>query len=131
MYGFDPPTTRLMLKGAKLGAFSLGVVAFCTGITVCVAYHLPFPPIAVTEVGVILGALSGALAGWAWRLPTGRGAVRGLGVGALLGLPAAGLWHGDVALPVWLATVGLSTLIGYQAGSAAEEGPADWKLHKG
>ncbi|MBS2034167.1 hypothetical protein JST97_04220 [bacterium] len=116
-------------RGAKIGAASLGLVGFVAGISVCVAYHLPFPPIAVTEIGVILGGSLGAMAGYAWCFPGGRGTLKGCAVGSLAGLPVAGLLHGQVSIPAWLACALIASLLGYQ--SACMPGQADqpdWKL---
>jgi hypothetical protein len=132
MYGMDVPTQRLVFQGAKLGALSFGFVSFCTGIAVCVAYRLPVPPIAVTEIGVLLGGGLGAVAGYCWRFPAGRTAVIGILIGAVLGLPVAGLMHGAVRVLGWLGTVVMAGLVGYQAGmtgDAAQTSP--WRLHKG
>lgn len=109
---------KAMWRGAKLGAASFGLVGFVSGITVCVAYHLPFPPIAVTEIAALLGGCLGAMGGYAWCYPSGRATLQGALTGALLGLPVAGLLQGQLSVPIWLACVSLTTLIGYQAGCA-------------
>ncbi len=121
-----------MWRGAKVGAASLGIFSFISGITLCVAFHLPFPPIAVTELGVLLGGLLGAMAGYSWLFPTGRGALLGLLGGSLLGLPLAGLLAGQVKVLVWLASALMGLVLGYQAGCVkpvvATE--SSWKLHR-
>ncbi|ODT76885.1 hypothetical protein ABS71_03000 [bacterium SCN 62-11] len=121
-----------MWRGAKIGAVSLGVVGFVGGLTVCVAYHLPFPPIAVTEIGALLGGCMGALAGYAWCYPGGRSALRGTLTGASLGLFPAGLVHGAVSIPIWLACVFLATLLGYQSSCTPTRADfkSEWKVGK-
>lgn len=128
-----PPSQKLlnaaMWRGAKIGALSLGLVGFAGGISVCVAYHLPFPPIAVTEICVLLGGCMGAMAGYTWCFPSGRSILKGCATGALAGLPLAGLLHGQVSIPVWLACVILAGVMGYQAGCIpAERSESDWRL---
>lgn len=127
------PTKRLlnasMWRGAKMGAVSLGLVGFVGGITVCVAYHLPFPPIAVTELGALLGGCLGALAGAAWCYPAGRSALKGSFGGSIVGLAPAGLFHGSVSITIWLACVLLACLIGYQSGCVPQTPPeSNWKI---
>ncbi|MBX3166195.1 MAG: hypothetical protein KF760_02240 [Candidatus Eremiobacteraeota bacterium] len=118
-----------MWRGAKMGAVSLGLVGFVGGITVCVAYHLPFPPIAVSELGILLGGCLGAMAGYAWCYPTGRNILRGAFWGALFGLAPAGLPQGNVSVPVWLACVMLAAVIGYQAGCSPQNPQeSGWRL---
>lgn len=118
-----------MWRGAKIGAVSLGLMGFISGITVCIAYHLPFPPIAVTEIGVLLGGCLGAMAGYFWCYPTGRATLRGAFSGSIVGLAPAGLFHGSVSLSAWLACVALASLMGYQAGCLPQErDESDWKL---
>ena len=104
-----------MWRGAKIGAVSLGLVGFVSGITVCVAYHLPIPPIAVTEIAALLGGCLGATAGYACCYTSGRATLKGSLTGALLGLPMAGLLQGQLSVPIWLACITLASLIGYQA----------------
>jgi len=128
-----PPSQKLlnasMWRGARLGAVSLGLVGFVGGITVCVAYHLPFPPIAVTEIGILVGGCLGAMAGYAWCFPSGRHTLSGTFAGALFGLIPAGLLHGTVSISVWLACVVLASVVGYQAGCLPQSrGLSDWKL---
>lgn len=131
MYGMDVPTQRLVFRGAKLGALSFGFLAFCTGVGLCIAYRLPVPPIAVTELGVLLGGALGALAGYCWRVPAGRTAVIGVLVGAVLGLPVACLMEGVMRALGWLATVCVAGLVGYQAGVTGTQTQASpWRLHK-
>lgn len=122
--------TANMWRGAKIGAVSLGLVGFISGITVCVAYHLPFPPIAVTEIGVLVGGCLGALTGYAWSYPSGKSALRGTLAGAIIGLAPAGLLQGNVSLSVWLACVVLASLMGYQAGCLPQSraGDSNWKV---
>lgn len=118
-----------MWRGAKMGAVSLGLVGFVSGITVCVAYRLPFPPIAVTEIGVLLGGCLGAMAGYGWCYTAGRGCLKGTFAGAGLGLLPAGLLHGTVSVTVWLACLALGALMGYQAGCTPQStAKADWTL---
>jgi len=120
--------TRAMWRGAKIGAVSFGLVGFVSGITVCVAYHLPFPPIAVTEIAALLGGCLGAMAGYACCYPSGRATLQGTLSGALLGLPLAGLFQGAVSLPVWLACVLLASLLGYQSACTPTTAPElPWK----
>lgn len=122
--------SREMWRGAKIGAVSLGTVGFLSGITVCIAYHLPVPPLFITEFGILLGGLLGALAGYTSCFPAGRAALRGLFCGALLGLPVAGLWQGSVGLLAWFACLVMATLIGYQAGcTPTGRRESSWKLH--
>lgn len=131
MYGMDVPTQRLVFKGAKLGALSFGFASFCAGVALCITYRLPVPPIAVTEIGVLLGGALGGLAGYCWRIPAGRTAVIGVMVGAVLGLPVAGLMEGAVRVLGWLATVVMAGLVGYQAGvTGADQRPDAWRLHR-
>jgi hypothetical protein len=127
----DPQTQLLMWKGAKLGAILFGSLGFVTGITICVAYHLPFPPIAVTEMGALIGGLGGALAGYCWRYPAGRSTWIGLMLGGLLGVPVAAWVPGwGLRLLTWLACVLMSAVVGYQAGAAGPDaGRGAWKLH--
>ncbi len=118
-----------MWRGAKIGAVSLGLIGFVGGITVCVAYHLPFPPIAVTEMGVLLGGCLGAMAGYAWCYPAGRSALKGAFGGASVGLVPAGLFYGSISITIWLACVLLAALIGYQAICLPEKPQeSDWKV---
>lgn len=127
----QPTYTKQMWRGAKIGAVSLGAVSFLSGITVCVAYHLPVPPLFITELGILLGGCFGGLGGYAACFPSGRAALRGMLFGALLGLPVAGLLQGSVRLLVWLACVVMATLIGYQAGCSPVGGrESGWKLHR-
>jgi hypothetical protein len=129
-----PPSQKLlnaaMWRGAKIGALSLGLLGFVGGISVCVAYHLPFPPIAITEICVLLGGSLGALAGYSWCFPGGRSSLKGCAAGAVAGLPMAGLLHGQVSIPIWLACVFLASLMGYQAACVpTEKAESGWKLH--
>lgn len=118
-----------MWRGAKIGAVSLGLVGFVGGITVCVSYHLPFPPIAVTEIGALLGGCLGALAGYGWCYPAGRSALKGAFAGALFGLVPAGLLHGSVSVSIWLACVALTAVVGHQAGCLPQNPPeSSWKV---
>ena len=120
-----------MWRGARIGAASLGLAGFVGGISVCVAYHLPFPPIAVTEIGVLTGGCLGAVAGYGWCFPAGQGTLQGTALGALVGLPVAGLLHGQVSIPAWLACVLVASLLGYQSACLPRPTrPSDWKLRK-
>ncbi len=123
-------TARAMWRGAKLGALSLGSLGFVGGISLCVVLKLPFPPIATTEIGVILGGSLGALAGYISCFPAGRKALWGALTGAFLGLPAAGLLYGQVALPIWLGWVAMLSLLGYQLGSLklGADSTATWQV---
>ena len=120
--------SRAMWRGAKIGAVSFGLVGFVSGVTLCVAYHLPFPPISVTEIAALLGGCLGAMGGYACCYPSGRATLQGTLTGALLGLPLAGLLQGQLSIPVWLACITLTSVIGYQAAcipQATSESP--WK----
>lgn len=128
-----PPSNKirvaLMWRGAKIGATSFGLVGFVGGISVCVAYHLPFPPIAVTEIGLLLGGCLGAVAGYVWCYPAGRGTLRGSFLGSGLGLLPAGLQHGNLSITIWLACLMLGAVLGYQASCTPSQiRTSDWKL---
>lgn len=113
-----------MWRCAKIGAVSLGGLGLVGGISVCIAFHLPFPPIFVTEIGLLLGGLLGAMAGYARCFHCGRMALRGLAWGLLLAL----------VLVVWapwpaLAAPLLGTLLGYQWGRAPQtQDRSPWSL---
>lgn len=118
-----------MWRGARIGAVSLGLVGFIAGLSVCIAYHLPFPPVAVTELGALVGGCLGAVAGYGWCFSGGRAALQGCAAGALAGLPVAGLLHGEVSIPAWLACVCVATLLGYQSAcNPASKPDLDWKI---
>ena len=122
---------QAMWRGAKWGGAILGSLGFTTGITVCIAYHLPFPPIAVTEIGVLCGGCMGALAGYASCFPAGRTALKGLVAGSLLGLPVAALMPGPAPILAWFGCLVMSTVVGYQAGSDRTAPTSeDWQLHQ-
>lgn len=132
MRSLDPKTRELVLQGAKIGAFSCGFLAFCTGVGLCIAYRLPVPPIAVTELGILFGGMLGALSGYCWRSPAGRSMVIGLICGAVWGIPVACLaQHGLTRFCAWLASVVMSGVLGYQAGLAPKrDGASPWRLHR-
>lgn len=121
-----------MWRGAKLGAVSLGILGFVGGISLCIVLKLPFPPIATTEIGVLLGGCLGAIGGYISCFPAGRKALWGALWGAFLGLPAAGLLYGQVSLLTWLGWVVMLSLLGYQLGSLGHQSaPANsWQIWK-
>lgn len=117
-----------MLRGAKVGALTFGFVGFVGGLTLCIGLRLPFPPIAITELALLVGGCLGALAGYASCFRAGRRALWGMLAGAILGLPAAGFLYGHLSLPTWAAWVGMMTLLGYQLGSqGGSSAPNPWK----
>ncbi|MCA9791358.1 MAG: hypothetical protein KC910_06170 [Candidatus Eremiobacteraeota bacterium] len=119
-------STRWAIQGAKIGAISLGVVGLATGMTICIAFKLPVPPIFTTEMGVLLGGSLGALVGYTCSFRRGRQSIQGFLVGLLAGLA---LWWVDWApLAVNLLTFGgLGLFLGYQMPEEAES-TGDWKL---
>jgi hypothetical protein len=109
----------------------LGGSGFVAGITVCIAYNLPFPPLAVTEIGALLGGCLGALAGYASCFASGRTALRGMAWGAGVGVPVGLLTQGFLGVLAWLGCVVVATLLGYQAGCTGLGGSESaWRLHK-
>ncbi len=125
-------TQRAMWRGARIGAFSLGITGFVGGMSVCIAYQLPFPPLFVTELGVLMGGCLGALAGYSSCFPAGRTALYGLFWGALLGVPAAACTQGPVRILAWLACVFMLGLVGYQAGCGpTNTSDSGWRRLKG
>ena len=131
MQSLDPATRALVIRGAKIGALSTGFVAFCAGVGLCIAYRLPVPPIAVTELGVLVGGVLGAAAGFLWRQKAGRGLVLGLLLGLLIAWPAAYLAPAGMRLLAWFAALAMAGVLGYQAASAPEAGKrSPWRLHR-
>ena len=121
-----------MWRGAKIGAASLGLLGFVSGITVCIAFKLPFPPLAVTEIGALLGGCLGAMAGYASCFPAGKTALQGLAVGAVLGIPVAVCVPGTGCILAWAGCLVMCGLVGYQAGCGTHSrGPDGWTLYKG
>lgn len=51
-----------MWRCASLGACLLGGVGFLGGITLCLHFRLPIPPLFITELGILLGGCFGAMA---------------------------------------------------------------------
>ncbi len=116
-----------MYRGARWGAFLLGLSSFLCGLTVCIYFRLPVPPVFITEIGVMLGAGLGALIGYVGCFPGGRACLGGLSLGLLAGLPLA-LFFGSPGLLVGCLTLGL--LLGYQsAHSGVTTSSPGWKLH--
>ena len=72
----------------------MGLASFSTGILICVLHKLPIPPLAVTEFGVMFGALLGGGIGILCSDTRGRfslvGTLAGLTVGGLLALTVVG-----------------------------------------
>lgn len=123
----SPQIQRAIYRGARWGALLLGLLSFLCGLTVCIYFRLPVPPVFVTEIGVMLGAGLGALVGYVSCFPGGRACLRGLALGCLAGLPLA-LALGSPGLLVGCVTLGL--LLGYQSGHcAAATASPGWKLH--
>lgn len=58
------PTTasrNRVTKYAIWGGISLGMFGFATGAFICLHYHLPIPPLFITELGLLVGGCLGAL----------------------------------------------------------------------
>lgn len=73
-------------RGAIIGAASLGLAGFLTGISLCIFLELPIPPLFITEICIIVGGALGALVGLTSIERQGRNAWLGLLLGSLLGV---------------------------------------------
>lgn len=121
--------TALMWRGMKVGAISLGLLGFALGVAICIAFKLPIPPVAITEVAALLGAGLGVLIGWSWPDPTRRLTLGGLAAGFTTGL-AWCLVRGRFEPVAWLAYVLLGAFLGHQAAARERQAAGDWRLHR-
>lgn len=55
------PDHKKVTRFAIWGAIALGLAGFLSGMSICLYYKLPIPPIFITELGVIIGGCLGAL----------------------------------------------------------------------
>jgi hypothetical protein len=52
---------KRVTKYAIWGAVILGILGFTTGAVICLHFHLPIPPLFITEMGILVGGCMGAL----------------------------------------------------------------------
>jgi len=121
--------TALMWRGLKIGAISMGLLGFIAGISICIAFKLPIPPVAVTEVTALLGACLGVLIGWSWPDPTRRLTLGGLAAGFLAGLLWCLMRHHFEPL-AWGAWLLLGGFLGHQAAARDRLVAGVWRLHR-
>lgn len=117
-------------KGARIGAITLGLTGFFSGVVVCVSMKQPVPPLFVTELGVFIGGGLGALVGWLCINEASRytffGALGGLLCGAAAGLltgPDSDLW-------TLLGFAVLGSFLGLQAAPRSKREDDGWRLHR-
>ena len=55
------PDHKKVTRFAIWGAIALGLTGFLSGLTICLYYKLPIPPLFISELGVIVGGCLGAL----------------------------------------------------------------------
>lgn len=113
---------QAMWAGAKRGALFFGLLGFLTGVSICIAYHLPIPPIAVTELGVLFGGCFGAFLGYARLFRLWRCTLWGALAGAVAGAVSLN-WA------VCLGCLVVGSFLGYQRGSLPEVKKESWRLH--
>lgn len=121
--------TAHMWRGLKIGAISVGFLGFFAGISICILFKLPVPPLFVTEMGIVAGAGLGVLVGWSWPDPTRRLTLGGLATGFLTGLLWCLLRH-HFEPWAWVGYTLLGGFLGHQAAARDRLGAGDWRLHR-
>lgn len=117
---------KSMWRGAKIGAAVCGLVGFSAGLGVCIHYHLPVPPLFVTEIGILLGGCLGAMIGYANHFHLGRQLMRGILLGGLAGTVLAVVAPADLKALAFGALVGLGIFLGYQTGLVEPNTGSGW-----
>ena len=121
---------RALKAGAKWGAITGGLLGFLIGIAVCIRFKVPIPPLAGSEVGILLGVSIGMLIALICRTRAGRMTLASFGVGSVLGVPVALSVHGHFPVLTWMSMTCLMTFLGYQSSQLPSLEQAEpWRLH--
>ena len=111
MSSLPTQTRRNAIRGAKIGALCMGGASFSTGVMICVIHHLPIPPLAITEFGVLFGALLGAGVGVLCSTVRGKYSLLGILAGFLA---AALLAFPFTSAPAALRIAVLGAVVGWR-----------------